>query len=165
MSESQILSILIGMEETSRSFFEKHQFDYNPKDEHTVKRLEELIQSLFPVTTKLAAEDFLPLGYYLGQVITHNIPGAYWDEVSDHTKIPEELTITISLKGLAKSKLMLYPMRRVARFICNHEDSILSFYELTKQIVAKSIDLSNTSLNQTYTQNALTFEVRSDENK
>ncbi len=163
MSETGILQLLMRMDETSRSFFSNHNFSYDINDESTLEKLEFLITLLHPEPREIPFDHFIPFAYYLGQVITNNIHGACWDDISKDVKIPEDMTISITLTGVSSTKLMLYPMRRIARFIHNREDSISSFYQLTKKIVAKNIDLTKTTENTLYKHESIVFEVRSTE--
>jgi hypothetical protein len=159
MSESSILEVLMELETNSKSFFEKNKFQYNVHNEKTLRDLEHLINLLYPETKQIPMSEFAPLGYYFGQVITNHIPGACWDDVDSGFPKIEELSITIQFKGTHTSKIMLFPMRRMARFLTNREESLFSFYELTKTIVEKNMDLSKENPKQLLKEGPIVFEI------
>jgi hypothetical protein len=159
MSESSILNRLLKMNDITQNYFEKRKVNINFHDESTLHLLENLIDKEFHDEKEITREHLIPYGYCLGQVVTNNIPGALWDDIPDQD--PESMSISIGVADAGASRLMIYPMRRVGRYVAERNSSILTFYDFIKQTVLQNIDISNVEFGKQYQFNNMVFKIRS----
>jgi hypothetical protein len=165
LSDSSVLSVLLDLNDMSEKYFKDKGFDQKQYTLENLKNMEKIICDNFSESKTVATNEIIPFGFFLGQLITNTIPNAYWDDVQFLETNTEEMTISIGLSGVS-SKLMLFPMKRAARFFANSADSIVSFYEITKMISEKNIDVMEIEPGSTYEKQNIVFKIRSvQENK
>ncbi len=149
----------------SIKYFSDKKFDIKDYSLENLKYLEKIIIEKFSSNKNVLTSEIIPFGFFLGQFITNTIPNAFWDDIRVSEVNTEEMSISIGLTGVS-SKLMLFPMKRAARFFADQEDSIVSFYEVTKMIVDKNVDVTTIEPGAVYKKKSITFKIRSvEENK
>jgi hypothetical protein len=103
--------------------------------------LEEMIKTLYPVDGPAKFDTtYLPLGFYLGETIIRNIPGAKWElEAVDHIG---EIGISIPQAEKSDGVLKVFPFNRVRNFFLDHTDGLTVLFRM---VLAMSLNLLSTT--------------------
>lgn len=97
---------------------------YQPE---SLNEVEQKINEMYPEGHKAMPTTYLPFGFYLGETIVRNIPGAKWD-ISEAGEFFDNIAITIDQSDEAKAKL--FPFRRVMKFWDDRTDGLSVFYRM-----------------------------------
>ena len=102
------------------------QIGYTEEGLHLI---EEAIDQMYRVGSKVSSF-YVPFGFYLGQTIIENIPGAKW-HLEDVAHI-DDIAVLI---GSDTNGHMAYPFRRIQKFWEDRTDGIVAMYKMVDMTV------------------------------
>lgn len=113
--------------------------DYTPS---SLDKVEKVIDSMFPEGHKPMESTLIPFGFYLGEVIVQNIPGAHWD-IQETTKYLNEIAVVVPQAG-DDNHIKIMPFVRISKFWSDRTDGLSVFYRMISRMALGRVDLDST---------------------
>jgi hypothetical protein len=106
----------------------------------SLEALEEMITTLYPKEGPAKFDTtYMPLGFYLGETMVRNIPGAKW--VIEDLDYIGQLAVSVPNSGdqeildiSADAVMKVYPFNRVRNFFHDHTDGLAVLFRMTLAI-------------------------------
>ena len=100
-------------------------YDFTPE---SLDVMEDIIIHMFPNKANFSTT-YIPFGYYLGEVLIHNIPNTIWD-------LDKEVDSVFDLSIKANGSIVAFPFKRIANFFEDNSDGISVFYRMVEKVAS-----------------------------